>query len=89
MAAYAAAKSQGESLFLGFGENAHNWIDGPDIDAAPSDSQNQTYAELMAAGGTFRQQLERNDLKNGEEEADANARWRLHQYLRSVGVPGV
>lgn len=50
MSAYAAVQSQGESLFLGFGENAHNWIDGPDLDAVPSDSQNQTYAELMAAG---------------------------------------
>jgi len=55
MAAYAAVQSQGESLFLGFGENAHNWIDGPDVDAAPSDSQNQTYAELMANGGTTHQ----------------------------------
>ena len=55
MAAYGAVKSQSESLFLGFGENAHNWIDGVDLDAVPSDSQNQTYAELIANGGTAHQ----------------------------------
>ena len=45
--------------FVGFGENAHNWIDGPDLDAQPSDTANQTYKELADNGGTTQQILQR------------------------------
>jgi hypothetical protein len=41
-----------------FGPDA-TWIDGPDLDAQPSDTANQTYKELADNGGTTQQMLQR------------------------------
>ncbi|MGA2314147.1 MAG: hypothetical protein ABSF87_17600 [Xanthobacteraceae bacterium] len=41
-----------------FGPDA-TWIDGPDLDAQPSDTANQSYKELADNGGTTQQMLQR------------------------------
>jgi phage terminase large subunit-like protein len=45
MACHAAVQSQSESLFVGFGAGAHNWIDGLDLDADERGSGGQSYAD--------------------------------------------
>jgi len=59
-----------------FGPDALWLNDGPGVDAQPSDTQNQTYAELMA-------QRAAPPSNTAGSEAE-NRAWRQSQYFRQV-----
>lgn len=84
-----------------FGPDSHWLDDGPEADAKPSDTANQTYSELQAAGGAAAQVMDEWTRRQVEtpEEAEARAKaaaaanadnqaFQQRQYFMEHLMPG-